>query len=521
MRPGGAGYDVLVVGGGATGAGLLRDLSMRGLRCLLVEQSDLAHGTTGHFHGLLHSGARYVVRDPAAAEECIAENRIVRRIAAPHVEDTGGLFCWLDGDPEDYPPEFLAGCAKAGIEVEEVPAVEARRREPLLSPRLARAFAVPDATVEPWGLVGDNAESAIHHGAEIRRYTRLIAVGVEGARIRWAELEDLRGGGRERVEVNFLASAAGYWAGRVAALAGVRVEMAPGWGTMVVMNQRLSSCVVNRCRPPADGDILVPVGPVSILGTTDTTVDTDDYEVTPEEVRYIVTEAAAMVPAAAERRALRVFAGARPLYDPGQDATSSRTLSRSHTVLDHAGDGVENFVSIVGGKLTTYRLMAEHTADVVCAKLGVQARCRTAMEPLPEAQSHARHYSLGDRLTSREMGAGGADADLVCECELVTREMVQDFVRSFRQSSGRPEIDDMLRALRLGMGPCQGAFCTLRAAGILERMRPSGVAALNPVQHFLDERMKGDRPILWGDGARQFRLNEIIYRDVLALDHAP
>jgi glycerol-3-phosphate dehydrogenase len=71
------------------------------------------------------------------------------------------------------------------------------------------------------------------------------------------------------------------------------------------------------------------------------------------------------------------------------------------------------------------------------------------------------------------------------------------------------------------MGPCQGAFCTLRAAGILERMRPSGVAALNPVRHFLDERMKGDRPIMWGDGARQFRLNEIIYRDVLALDHAP
>src|ERR1700730_7698252 len=235
------GYDVLVVGGGATGAGLTRDLAMRGLRCLLVEQSDLAHGTTGHFHGLLHSGARYAVRDAEAADECIVENRIVRRIAAPHVEDTGGLFCWLEGDPDDYPGQLVAGCQKAGIEIEEISVAEARRREPLLTPRLGRAFAVPDATVEPWGLVADNAESAVDHGASIRRYTRLVGLGVEAGRVLWADLEDIGSGERERVEVNFLASAAGYWAGRVASLAGVKLQMAPGWGTMVVMNQRLCS----------------------------------------------------------------------------------------------------------------------------------------------------------------------------------------------------------------------------------------------------------------------------------------
>lgn len=511
-----SGYDVLIVGGGATGAGLARDLAMRGVRSLLVEQSDLAHGTTGHFHGLLHSGGRYAVKDPAAADECIVENRIVRRIAAPHVEDTGGLFCWLEGDPEDYPGLFVDGCRRAGIEVEEIPVAEARRREPLLSDRLARAFSVPDATIEPWGLVADNAASAVEYGATIRRYTRLVGVGVEKGRVRWADLEDLRSGKGERVEFNFLVSAAGYWAGRVASLAGVKLQMAPGWGTMVVMNQRLSHSVINRCRPPGDGDILVPVGPVSILGTTDTTLDTDTYEVTPEEVRFIVSEGAAMVPAAAERRALRVFAGARPLYDPAHGHGGSRTLSRGHVVLDHALDGVENFVSIVGGKLTTYRLMAEHTADTVCAKLGVEAPCRTAEELLPEAEERPRHYSLGDRLTAREMEAGGADADLVCECELVTRDMVRQFIDSF---DGTPRIDDMLRALRLGMGPCQGGFCTLRAAGILQRMRPS-TAPLAPVREFLDERLKGDRPIMWGDQARQFRLNEIIYRDVFALDLA-
>jgi glycerol-3-phosphate dehydrogenase len=512
-----AGYEVVVVGGGATGTGLVRDLAMRGLRCLLVEQGDLGTGTTGHFHGLLHSGARYAVRDPAAARECIVENRVVRRIAAPSVEDTGGLFCWLDGDPDEYPDQLLAGCREAGIEIDEVPAAEAGRREPLLTNRLARAFAVPDGTIEPWGLVGGNVESASEHGATIRRYTRLIGVGVEAGRVAWVELEDVATGERERVEAGFLASAAGYWAGRVAALAGVEIDMAPGWGTMVVMNQRLSSAVVNRCRPPGDGDILVPVGPVSILGTTDRTLDTDHYEITREEVREIMTEAAAMVPAVGVRRVLRVFAGARPLYDPGHDPGDSRFLSRSHTVLDHAAGGVENFVSIVGGKLTTYRLMAEHTADAVCRKLGSDTPCRTAEEPLPEARGGTRHYGLGQRLTAREGGAGGADADLVCECELVSRPMVEEFA----ETRGWAPIDDLLRATRLGMGPCQGAFCSLRAAGILERARPPGRPALGPLRDFLDERMKGGRPILWGDQARQLHLNQVIYREVLDLDHAP
>src|SRR5207249_9709617 len=150
---------------------------------------------------------------------------------------------------------------------------------------------------------------------------------------------------------------------------------------------------------------IVPVGPVSILGTTSRTLDTDAYEITPEEVRGIVTEAALMVPASAAQRVLRVYAGACPIYAPGQDRGASRQLSRSHAVLDHAQDGVENLVSIVGGKLTTFRLMAEQTADAVCAKLGVTAPCRTAEEPLPAPRAGGL-YTLGERLTAREDGAG-------------------------------------------------------------------------------------------------------------------
>src|SRR5207248_6953139 len=83
--------EVLVVGGGATGIGVARDAAMRGFATVLVERKDLAEGTTGRYHGLLHSGGRYVVKDPRAAVECIRENRVLRRIAADCMEDTGGL----------------------------------------------------------------------------------------------------------------------------------------------------------------------------------------------------------------------------------------------------------------------------------------------------------------------------------------------------------------------------------------------------------------------------------------------
>jgi glycerol-3-phosphate dehydrogenase len=186
-------------------------------------------------------------------------------------------------------------------------------------------------------------------------------------------------------------------------------------------------------------------------------------------------------------------------------------------VLDHADQGVQNFVSIVGGKLTTYRLMAEETADAVCRKLAVTEPCRTATEPIT-ATGDRSFYSPGQRLTALEE-QGGADAHLVCECELVTREMAEGFIGSF---PGKPRLDDMLRALRLGMGPCQGGFCSLRAAGLLERLRPVGSeAALLPLRDFLDERMKGMHPIMWADQVRQFHLNEIMYRDVFNLDNAP
>src|SRR4030065_1711141 len=107
--------DILVIGGGATGTGILRDLAMRGFKCLLVERRDLAYGTTGRYHGLLHSGGRYVVKDPSAARDCIEENRILRKIMPQCIEDTGGFFVLTPQDDPSSVPLFLKGCHAVGI----------------------------------------------------------------------------------------------------------------------------------------------------------------------------------------------------------------------------------------------------------------------------------------------------------------------------------------------------------------------------------------------------------------------
>ncbi|HEC1403206.1 TPA: FAD-dependent oxidoreductase, partial [Enterobacter hormaechei] len=106
--------DVIIIGGGATGAGMARDCARRGLRTLLLERFDIATGATGRNHGLLHSGARYAVTDPESARECISENRILRRIARHCVEETDGLFITLPEDEMAYQATFTEACRAAG-----------------------------------------------------------------------------------------------------------------------------------------------------------------------------------------------------------------------------------------------------------------------------------------------------------------------------------------------------------------------------------------------------------------------
>jgi glycerol-3-phosphate dehydrogenase len=512
--------DILVIGGGATGAGVAWDAALRGFGVVLVDRSDLAMGTSGRFHGLLHSGGRYVVKDRPAAEECIVENRILRRVAADAIEDTGGLFVTTPDDDPAYGDRFLEGCQAVAIPAEEIPVAEALRAEPRLNPALLRAFTVPDAAIDVWKLVFALARGARAHGARILPYHAVHNLLREGDAVTGAELRDELTGEALEVRATVTVNAAGAWAAAVARLAGIEgVELLPGKGIMIAMNHRLVHAVVNRCAMPADGDILVPIRTVSVIGTTDVRVrDPDELDVTQDEVDQMLDDGERLVPGFREARALRVWAGARPLFRDAKQAAveSTRDVSRSHVLLDHGErDGVGGFLTITGGKLTSFRLMAEETVDAAGDQLGGERCCRTAQVPLP-GSGDREHYRLGERLRRREERL--LDDQLICECELIHRSRLEEAMHE----RGTANLDDLRRALRLGMGPCQGGFCIPRAAGILHAVRRIGAAeASGALLRFLEERWKGVWPVLYGDGLRQARLDDWIFQGLLDVAHLP
>ncbi len=143
--------QVLIIGGGATGTGLARDLALRGVQCILAEKMDINAGASGGNHGLLHSGARYVSNDPVSAMECREEGELLKRLAPQCIEETGGLFVAVEGDDENYIADFPLMCAKCGIPVQELTPKEALDMEPVLSGSLIAAFALEDASVDPFG----------------------------------------------------------------------------------------------------------------------------------------------------------------------------------------------------------------------------------------------------------------------------------------------------------------------------------------------------------------------------------
>jgi glycerol-3-phosphate dehydrogenase len=537
--------EVLVIGGGATGTGVLRDLAMRGFKAILVEKRDLTHGTTGRYHGLLHSGARYAVSDTATATECIQENHILRRIMPHCLEDTGGFFVVTPSDDLDFVPKFLEGCQKATISAEEISIGQMLREEPLLNPRIVRCFRVPDGAADSFRAAEVNVESARQYGAQVLTYHPVERLLVEGGRVVGAACRDLVKDEDVVIHADMVVNAGGAWAGRIAAGAGLDVPVLCGKGTMVAVNHRVLNTVVNRCRPASDGDILVPAHTVVVIGTTDVKVDDPDrYAIEAWEMRLMLGEGEKVLPGLREMRILRAWAGVRPLYQSAPVTGSDREMSRGHALLDHsARDGMAGIVTITGGKWTTYRLMAQDTVDCVCALLGTQRACRTHQEVLPGHEEVMRRSSVAtseiggrkhsacralrmrDPRTTHWLGLPLAhleeasdQGNLVCECELATRSDVE---RAIIYGEART-VDDIRRDVRLGMGPCQGGFCTYRAVGVLHALRRPPVEEADVALHdFLRERWKGLRPVMADHQLRQLRLNELIYRDVFNADHLP
>lgn len=486
----GAGYDVVVVGGGILGLGVLWDLSLRGIRALLLERAFPGAGTSGRFHGLLHSGGRYAISDPALAAECARENRRLRHLAGWCVDARWGLFLRLPGDDPAYEAVWREACLRAGIPARPLPPAALGRLVPHLDDVRA-AYRVPDASIDGFNLLEALRLDACRRGACVLLGASVTAMEVTGGRISGLLIQGPDG--PRELHPKVVVNAAGTGAGPLAALAGLDLPLVLQQGTMAVYPGRPFDYVLNRLRPPADGDIIVPSASTLLAGTTAVTV-TGREAAHPApgqgEIELVTRQASELLPALGQRRVLRVYAGVRvlphPVTQPAGGSRESRAIPRDALLVDHSRDGVRGLITVVGGKFTTFRAVAEQVADLVVANLGAGTRSPSARTALPPPPWLRRHLALPPLPQSRFHSADW----VLCDCEQVTA------VRVLAAWEAEQGLDGLRRRLRLGMGVCQGALCLPRAAELLAGagLLDAGAAA-RQLADCLRERWRGLAPL--------------------------
>jgi glycerol-3-phosphate dehydrogenase len=507
--------DVLIIGGGVTGTGLARDLAFRGISSIVLEKDMINAGASGRNHGLLHSGARYVSSDMVSAIECKKEGDILKKIAPHCIEETGGLYVAIQNDKEDYIHEFPKLCKKAGIPCQKISVKEALELEPGLSNQIIAAYRVEDASVDPFHVSLENMNQAIEYGAKYFSHCKVTNITTGFGSIQKVTIKDTTNKKTFEVKPKIVVSASGAWAGEIAKLAGIHINMIYSKGTLLITQKRITSNVINRLRLPSDGDILVPGGTVSIFGTTSLRVDTlEKIQPSIKETDSLIAQAREMVPELENARYIRAYAGVRPLIsesDSGKSGSNDdRSVSRGFAMMDHKEDGIDNFVTITGGKMTTFRLMAEKTANLVAKKLNNTKKCQTAVKPL---QSSAPTQMTEAGIPFKRIAKDNNKGDItMCECEMISKNQFKHLISWLKKNKKKADLNSLRIHSRLGKGACQGTFCCQRVTGLMydEEYLKNDDGIYN-IKDLLHERFSGQRPVLWDSQLSQAELSEALY----------
>ncbi len=520
---------VLVVGGGINGAGIARDLALRGVHCALVERREFGSGTSWASSGMIHGGLRYLQKDPDVTLHSCVDSGAIQRIAPQLIFRIPFVMPVFPEDP--IGPELV----EIGLEMYDqyqpfkngrshtrLSRAQALRLEPALSPRIECAFTLDEWGVDAARLCAANALDAAERGAVVRTHTELIEWLREpgGGRVIGGRMRDRIRGDVFEIEADVCINAGGPWVSKLAALAGVEVRLRPGKGIHLVFERRVSNLAVYARGVDGRDMFTFPHEQNSMAGTTDDDFygDLDRLEATEDEVAYVLQAMERSIPSIRGHRVTHTIQGVRPtLWGFGKNEDE---LSRDYVVLDHATDGAPGLFTIAGGKLAAYRLMAEDAADRLCAALGVREPSRSATTPLPggdgtlDVLATAKRFRtpvaavvrLGFRHGTRtakvladhdlESGAGALPAPrVVCACEPVLDAELRHVVAN----EGVRRLTDCALRVRLGVGACQGAGCVGDAAAVLaDALDWSAARCADEVRAFVDERWRAVAPALGG-----------------------
>jgi glycerol-3-phosphate dehydrogenase len=360
-------YDVVVIGGGATGTAVFRDLAYRGLKAALIERGNLASGCTKNSHQNLVSGMRYVVKDPEVARECASENVILLNIA-PHLI-YGKANYWV-GWKNSYFSRAMAAARELGVVAEQVDIGEVYKEIPSLASGFEVAIKTADRNIDATGFCKANLKSGLSKGGDYFPQTELneIINLEEGFQLK-AEGLDLK----SKLVVN----ATGAWANDVLKKLDTSISLCYNQGTIIVQ-EALSSRGLQLLEMPGNGQAYIVHEGRAWLGTTSKDLE-DPSQVGPEEgaEEVLKMKLAKIIPGVVDRKVDAAFSGVRPLYAGEEE--EGRELSRDFQVIEEP-NGV---FTVVGGKLTTARLMAEKVVDKICVRLDCSITCVTHKELLP------------------------------------------------------------------------------------------------------------------------------------------
>jgi glycerol-3-phosphate dehydrogenase len=383
-------YDVLVVGGGITGAGIALDAASRGLRVGLVERDDLASGTSSRSSSLIHGGLRYLSTGMMSiVRESAVERERLRRLA-PHLVQP---LEFVITAPRRLGPAlgatlwaYDAMASFRAARPRRVPRTELSELLPGMSARSA-GWTFTDCRTDDARLVFEVARTAHRLGADIVTRAEVVELLRAGGRVVGATVRDGVGGSAVDVRARWVVSATGVWADAVRGLAGETAPLLmPSKGTHLVFPRSLVPVKNAVVVPSRTGDhrsaFLIPTGSHVVVGTTDTVYGgaLDDPALEPDDAEYLCSAVNhALETDLRPTDATGAWAGLRPLVHPGGRLhADSEALSRRHVILDEP----EGLVTITGGKLTTYRRMAEELVDQLVPSLGRGEPSRTTQLPL-------------------------------------------------------------------------------------------------------------------------------------------
>jgi glycerol-3-phosphate dehydrogenase len=530
-------FDVVVIGGGSTGTAVARDCAMRGLRTLLLERDDIASATVGTCAGMISSGLKYR-GEPEIMKMCSSEVVHLNRIARHIIMKIPILVPLLDLSNAVSDGEYIDAYSEHAEE-RDVPAMmfltpEATREiEPMIHPDVIAGVYYEEFFIDPFRLCLLQALDARNYGANIKTYCEVIRFEAPKNEVQGVVFYNRITGTTETVSTKLVVNAAGPWAHKLARLSGAELDLRLNKGTHVIFDRRVVNVGITAKAIDGRWIYLFPHENTTLLGTTalDTWENPDTLVASLDEIEYLLQSIETVIPSIREARIIRTMAGTRPLV-PEWNVPEDK-VTRGYQVIDHDN----GMISFTGGKLVMCRHMAEAVTNQVCKKLGSKAKCTTHEKPLPgneddvDVESLSAEFGISMHALERMRVRRGTEMKkilemtkdhpewktTICTCEPIIEAEIRYAIREeFPQT-----LNDLRRRLRLGTGPCQGTFCTYKAASILsEDLDLQGDDFLVDILDFRAERWKGIRPSMRGEQLAQEELAQGMYSCVGNLDQS-